>query len=481
LALLAFYVSMPAAVYAQGAAFAPMAAQPANLPQPNKAAIASYNAGVTFMQQNKVDQAAEQFRQAIQASPDFVNAHCNLGTALMLQGEATAAEKELHQAVTMNPTLSAAWATLGSCYQAQGKETQAIDALNKYLQLNPKGELAPKIRSLIASLKTELSRSGGVNDASAQDYMHEATIGGMVRWSSMPITVYIKPGTDVPGYRSEYLDLLHQAFDDWEQASDGKINFEFVNDPNAQITCSWTNTTKNAISSAEGGQTMVVPDPAKQGNILNAAVSLLTVPPTGNELSSGYAKRVDLHEVGHALGILGHSTNPADVMFYTVLPGVTVATLTSRDKKTIVNLYSDEAVKTVKQGVDPNKMISGDPNSTMNKVLVLNNDARTLIEKGNYPLAIEKLEQAHKLDPANQVVCSNLGSMYGNMGVLAMAVHNFTGADTFFKKAIPLLQHGTNKMNLAQILKGYSQLLHMTNRAADAAKIDSQLKAMGGS
>jgi tetratricopeptide (TPR) repeat protein len=473
---------MPSAVCGQGASFAPMSAQPANLPQPNKAAIASYNAGVTFMQQNKVAEAAEQFRQAIQASPEFVNAHCNLGTALMLQGEAKAAEKELQQSVALNPTLSAAWATLGSCYQAQGKSKQAIDALNKYLQLNPKGELAPKIRSLIASLKNELSRNGGVNDSTADDYLHEATIGGMARWASMPITVYIKPGTDIPGYRSEFSDLLQQAFADWEQASDGKIKFEFVKDPtNAQITCSWTNTTKNAISSAEGGQTMVIPDPAKPGDILNAGVSLLTVPPTGNELSSAYAKRVDLHEVGHALGILGHSTNPADVMFHSVLPGITVATLTDRDKKTIVSLYGDEAVKTVKQGVDPSKMISGDPNSTMNKVLVLNNDARTLIAKGSYSLAIEKLEQAHKLDPTNEVVCSNLGSMYGNMGAMAMAVHNFTGADTFFRKAIPLLQHGTNKMNLAQILKGYSQLLHMTNRAADAAKIDNQLKEMGGS
>jgi len=481
LSLLAFLITTPLAVYAQGADVTPMVAQPAKLTQPNKEAIAAYNAGVIFMQQNKPKEATEKFRQAIQASPEFVNAHCNLGTALMLQGDTKSAETELKQAVSLNPTLSAAWATLGSCYQVQGKTKQAIDALNKYLQLSPKGVLAPKIRSLVASLKNELTRSGGVDDATADSYLREATGNGMERWSSMPITVYIKPGTDIPSYRPEFMDFLQQAFADWEQASEGKIKIEFVSDPSkAQITCSWTNTTKNAISSAEGGQTMVVPDPASAGKILTAAVSLLTVPPSGNELGSPYAKRVDLHEVGHALGILGHSTNPEDVMFHTVVPGENRAALTSRDRKTIVELYSDEATKTVKQGVDPSKMVSGDPTSTINRVLLLNNDAKTLIEKGNYSLAIEKLEAAHKLDPANEVVCSNLGSIYGNMGAMAMAVHNFSGADNFFKKAIPLVQHGTNKINLVPILRGYSQLLHMTNRPAEAAKIDNQLKSLGG-
>jgi len=478
LLLLSLLLTNPAAASAQGATFEPSVAQPTGLKAPNKEAVAAYNDGVAFMQQNKSVEAADKFRQAVQFSPDFVNAHCNLGTALVMQGDAQAAVTELQKALALNPKLAAAWATLGSSYQALGQTKQAIEALNKYVELEPKGALAPKVRALIASLKSELTRSGGTDDTKADSYLREATAGGLARWASMPVRVYIKPATEVSGYRSEYADLLKQAFADWEQASEGKVKIEFVEDPaKAQLTCSWTNTTKDAVSAAEGGHTVVIPD--AKGNILNANVSLLTVPVTGTEINSNYALRVDLHEIGHAFGILGHSTNPADLMFPSVLPGDKPVSLTSRDVKTLVDLYGDEATKFAKRGLDPSKLVSGDPSSRLNRVLALNNEAKVFIDKGNFTAAIEKLETAHKMEPNNEVVCTNLGSAYGNMAAMAMMVRNFTSADTYFKKAIPLLQHGTNQMNLGLVLKNYSKMLHITNRAPEAAKIDAQLQVLG--
>ncbi|MBZ0185329.1 MAG: matrixin family metalloprotease, partial [Candidatus Obscuribacterales bacterium] len=55
-------------------------------------------------------------------------------------------------------------------------------------------------------------------------------------------------------------------------------------------------------------------------------------------LSDDDMKKVCLHEVGHALGINGHSSDNHDIMFFSESPSVWPA-LTKRDKLTIRLLY----------------------------------------------------------------------------------------------------------------------------------------------
>ena len=270
---------------------------------------------------------------------------------------------------------------------------------------------------------------------------------------------------------------MKQALSDWEQASHGKISFDYVSDPaKAQITFTFTHSLRDAVTAAEGGHTVIVPD--SKGGLVGANVSLLTVPLTGSELSSNYARRVDLHEIGHALGILGHSKNPDDIMFASVLPSNKNVSLTARDSKTLSMLYSDEALSIANKGIDTAKLVCGDPSSVVNRVLVLNNEAKVLMDNKDFPGAMSKLEQAKALEPNDPVVNTNLGSVYGNMALANMMLRNFSQAEIFFKRSIPLLEKGTGQMNLATIMKSYSRMLHMQNRAAEAAKIDARLTAM---
>jgi len=448
--------------------------QPSSLPAPSKAAVESYNAGVVYMQDSKPSEAAAKFRESLVASPDFVNAHCNLGTALMMQGDPQSALPELKKAVELDPHMSAAWATLGSCYQSIGQTQDAVQSFHRYLQIAPTGSMAPKVKALSQSLEVELKRTQGITKVDADDYFSETTYGGLARWRKMPIRVYIAPADAVPGYKPMYLEIFKQALTDWEQASGGKVSFEFVTDQSkGQITVAFTHSLRNAITAAEGGHTMIVPD--SKGGMIGANISLLTVPLTGDELSPNYARRVDLHEIGHALGLLGHSKNPDDIMFASVLPSTKSVALTARDVKTLTMLYGEEGTNLASKGIDTSKLVSGDPTTVMNRVLTLNNEAKALMDAKKLPEALKKLEQARALDPDDPVVNTNLGSVYGNMAGLMFNMRDFTDADVYYKKAIPMLEKGSGQTNLGLILKNYSLMLHRQNRTAEAAKIDAKL------
>jgi len=56
------------------------------------------------------------------------------------------------------------------------------------------------------------------------------------------------------------------------------------------------------------------------------------------EFSESEVKRAYLHEVGHAFGIAGHSSEPADIMFFAVRKNQSPH-LSERDVATINHLY----------------------------------------------------------------------------------------------------------------------------------------------
>ena len=91
-------------------------------------------------------------------------------------------------------------------------------------------------------------------------------------------------------------------------------------------------------------------------------------------------------------------------MFASVLPNNKSVSLSPRDAGTLVLIYSEEATKMAKPGIDTSLAISGDPHSLINRVLLLNNQARAAMDKGQFDQAMEKLEEANKIMPDNQIV-----------------------------------------------------------------------------
>jgi tetratricopeptide (TPR) repeat protein len=444
-------------------------------------AVRLYNEGVEAFNKNDLATAAAKFKAATESDPNMAEAHCNYGNALAMSGNYKDALSELNKAKTINPKLPLVYSGLGSTYQALGKMPEAVSNYKKFLELDPSSEQAPKVKSIIGMLQGEISRTSKNHSPNgADDYLGDATQNGMTRWpaSRMPIKIFIASGTSVPGYRPSFEGIVKQSFQDWVDAAQGKIKTEYVGSADAaQIVCSWTNNPKEMISSAEGGHAMVVPD---QDGISKTHIYLLTIRQDDNgPVGDNYARRVDLHEIGHALGLLGHSPNPGDIMFGTIPPADLACALSEKDKNTILALYSADAATLAQHPLNTGDMIAGDPSSAVVRSAKLNHEAVEAMKNKNFIVAVQKLEEAHKVDPNNEVFSSNLGLAYGNCASMCMLLGQPQMADQYFNKSLPLAAKTSNKANYISILRNYWTFLKATKRDAEASKIEAKLKDLG--
>ena len=218
------------------------------------------------------------------------------------------------------------------------------------MNLQPAGSQYPASNQLPSQSLVQPGPTGQTGQA-VDDYLADAAANGkFFRWGKMPIRIFIAPGAGTPGYQKSHTQALIDACSKWAQASENRVVFAFANNPSqADIVCSWTgdpNKIGDGGKSIEGGLTKLTAQAQPNGDIFisKAKVTILTNR-SGKPLSSDDMKKVCLHEIGHALGINGHSANNRDVMFFSESPSVWPS-LTLRDKATIRNLYFNYPVIT---------------------------------------------------------------------------------------------------------------------------------------
>ena len=307
------------------------------------------NEGLALVRSNRNEEAVEKLTTAVQLAPNLPEAHHNLGIALAKLGRYPEAIEHLRVVLDARPDLASTWLTLGGLYQSTGQLDQALYCYRQFLSRFPTHAEAPKIASLAKGLEAEAKRvqtatagmGGPQAAASRSDYLSEVTQQGVFKWPArhMPLRVRIAPGDDVPGFRFQYAVLLQEAFREWAAASGGLVAFTFVDGRGpADITCSWTNDPRKLSNTAEAGEARVS---TESDGISKGTIVLLTVPlSTELPLTDNRMRTVCLHEIGHVLGMGGHTTNPEDIMFYTSSLADVPKHLSARDRATLVRLYS---------------------------------------------------------------------------------------------------------------------------------------------
>lgn len=311
-----------------------------------------FNQGILLLRQNKCEEAVDKFRQSLAIEPDLAPAHHGLAMSLSKLGRNDEALAEFQKSVALDPLQAAAWLSMGALYQSTGKVDEAIKTYKEFLTRFPNNSEASKIASLTQGLRqmqTSLNPPATINyrsstfPPSADDYLAVVEKDGIHRWprSRMPVRVFIAQGEAVEGYNPTYGSILKASFNDWADISNGLVSFAFVNDPlKADLVCSWIGDARYLANSAEAGETRLVSD---RLGIVSGTIKILTVPLSYElPLTENRLRRTCLHEIGHALGLIGHTNNSQDIMFYSSTITDDFHGLGNRDKNSLIRLYSSQ-------------------------------------------------------------------------------------------------------------------------------------------
>jgi Tfp pilus assembly protein PilF len=93
--------------------------------------------GMVFLQQDKLDEAREQFAEAVRINPEQYAGWSNLGVVMRRQGELAESVACFSEALRIKPDFAAAHNNLGMTLYSQGKIDEAVDQYQKALQIEP--------------------------------------------------------------------------------------------------------------------------------------------------------------------------------------------------------------------------------------------------------------------------------------------------------------------------------------------------------
>ncbi len=162
----------------------------------------------------------------------------------------------------------------------------------------------------------------------------------LIRWNNIePITYSISYDGNT---QQEYIDAVKEAFQNWQNASNGEISFrDTPGNTNANIAVTFTNSLKGntpILDKKQSGSSI----PSINNNML-AKVDIYIKPTdeTGLNIDRAEVFNIAQHEIGHALGLWGHSADAGDVMSYEgdYSGNHTPKMITARDINTLKAVY----------------------------------------------------------------------------------------------------------------------------------------------
>lgn len=280
------------------------------------------------------------------------------------------------------------------------------------------------------------------------DYVKNAYRGGKKYLRPLGvIRVYIP-------YDSKFRSMMINAYEEWQSAIGSKVMFSFSG--NSQDATDIVIFAKGNTSSGihQGGNC------AYKFNGETLAGNTITInayDKDGNPLPKEYVYHVMLHEIGHSIGIMGHSTNPDDVM----AQGATkvISHLSQRDKNTAHLLYQSYGKQPAKEDIqkaktqeltDIAKRIPNDPSSLID----LGDEA---MSAGKYTQAIDYYKKAEDLRCTTDI-CFRIIKAYN-------ALNDDDNVVTYYKK---ILQ--SDKKNLTA-LNNLLAIYQKQARYADGKKV----------
>jgi Tfp pilus assembly protein PilF len=124
-----------------------------------------YQLGRYYQGQNRLEQAAQSYRKALEADIRYVDARSALGAVYASQGKFDEAISEFEAALKMAPELASLYNNLGYAQFLQGKHADAIDAFGKAIRLEPNN---PRTLNNLGAAYARAGETGKSNAAFAR-------------------------------------------------------------------------------------------------------------------------------------------------------------------------------------------------------------------------------------------------------------------------------------------------------------------------
>lgn len=303
---------------------------------------------------------------------------------------------------------------MGKICQSMHRNKEAVEWYKKFIAANPSDERVSQYDTLQQVLQSSIASESEKRrkvQAEAGNYLAAVTQNAMMRWASPNnIKVYIKDGSGLEGYRPEFEESLRQAFDEWAEASNGKIKFNIVpTAENSEMVVTWTSDLHAPALKAEAGLATTT---YGANGLTKADILLLTVDPLKDgPVGKNMLYNVCLHEIGHALGLEGHSPTEGDIMY----PALGVQQgLSDRDINTILALYSADPKSSAALS-DKDEYGRPLPPSVMAERLAHMGSSAAM--GGDYKTAIEKLQASLALNPNQDLARKNLSVAANNLAI----------------------------------------------------------------
>ncbi len=304
------------------------------------------NQAYDLAQAGNNEQAINLLKQALAIDPSDLDAHMNMSAALIALKRYDEALSECTTTLKLDPKEEKAYANYLGAAIGSNHMDDALRVGQEYLKRFPHGEVHTVMANEVTAVKEEIKHRANIKGVMAppgapDNYLYLVTPKGKQHWipQTMPLRVYIAPGQSYQGFTPEFQQILIGSFLAWQNATHGLVRFMPVDDPRlANIECGWADSAYNLSLAAEAGQAVVH---GSINNISHVEITMLTCRPElpNKKISMSLVQQVSLHEIGHALGIAGHSDNAQDIMFCATDSNVEHVQLSQRDIDTLMLLY----------------------------------------------------------------------------------------------------------------------------------------------
>lgn len=300
------------------------------------------------MKEKRNFDAKQTLERALQISPNSQIVLFALARVRSELGDTQGAIHAYEDLLRVNPRHSSAILNMAECYQTSGQLMKAVTWLKKYASSNPNAPEIGQVQNMIQALTEKSSEQR--SDPQALDYCGAISEAGrFFRWppNRLPIKVWVSMGDGVPGYKPEFRIGFFDALNSWMKAGQGRLQYILVNyKEQADLTVEWTgdpfDVKPTGHNVEQGVCHLASVDRHKDFiEIDRADIRILTIDRQSQQpLTDEEMKKTCLHELGHAMGLQGHSTNNHDIMFFS-MSNTNWPVLSRRDKATLFMIYQN--------------------------------------------------------------------------------------------------------------------------------------------